>query len=98
MPWFEEFYAKYKPQGLVVLGLSQDDTDMPRSELAAAAKKIGVTYPILMPDDKIAKVYSLADYLPETFYLDKNGIVVEHTLGTPSKDELEAHVLKAMGQ
>ena len=25
MPWFEEFSAKYKDQGLVVLGISEDD-------------------------------------------------------------------------
>ena len=24
MPWFEQMYGKYKPQGLVILGLSQD--------------------------------------------------------------------------
>jgi len=98
MPWFEEFAAKYKGQGLVVLGLSQDDADMPAAKIAEAAKKIGVTYTILQPGDKAKaeKDYALADYLPETFYVDKNGIVVEHSLGAPPKDELEADVKKAM--
>jgi len=100
MPWFEEFAAKYKAQGLVVLGLSQDDSDMPAAKIAEAAKRIGVTYTILQPGDKskAEKDYALADYLPETFYVDKNGIVVEHSLGVPSKDELEADVKKAIGQ
>ena len=97
MPWFEEFYGKYKGQGLVVLGVSQDDEDTPKDKIAEAVQKIGVTYPILLPSKTIAKDYALADYLPETFYLDKNGVVVEHSLGAPPKDEMEAHVRKAMG-
>lgn len=96
MPWLEEFASKYKPQGLVVLGIDQDD-EMPKEKISDAVKKIGVSYPILLPDKTIAKTYALADYLPETFYLDKDGIVVEHSLGAPSKDEMEAHVKKAAG-
>jgi len=70
---------------------------MPRDQVAAGAKKTGVTYPILMPDKDIAKSYALGDYLPETFYVDKNGTVVEESIGTPSKDEVEANIRKAVG-
>jgi len=96
MPWFQEFSGKYQPQGLVVLGVDQDE-DMPRDQVAAGAKKTGVTYPILMPDKGIAKSYALGDYLPQTFYVDKNGTVVEESVGTPSKDEVEANIRKAVG-
>jgi peroxiredoxin len=95
MPWFEEMYGKYKPQGVVILGLSQDD-GMDAADIAKSAKKIGVTYPILQPDEKVSKAYQLADYLPETYYLDKNGVVVEQTVGAHSKDELEADIQKSI--
>jgi thiol-disulfide isomerase/thioredoxin len=95
MPWFEEFYGKYKPQGLVVLGLSQDD-DTPKTVIADAAKKIGVSYPILLPDDSVAKKYGGVDYLPETFYVAKDGRVVVTTAGAPSKDEMEANIQKTI--
>lgn len=90
MPWFQEFSSKYKPQGLVVLGLSQDD-GMPRGDVATAVKKIGVSYPVLLPDDgsKIAKAYGGVDYLPETFYVGKSGKVVAVTAGAPSKEQME---------
>ncbi len=39
MPWFEEFSRKYAPQGLVVLGLNQDDGMAP-GEVSRVAKKI----------------------------------------------------------
>lgn len=96
MPWFQQFAAKYKAQGLVVLGIDQDDTDMPKGQIAAVAKKIGVTYPILLPSKTIDKTYDLADYLPETFYVNRQGVVVDHSLGVPSKDQMEAEIQKAL--
>ena len=95
MPWFQDLQNKYKDKGLVVLGLDQDD-GMAVKEVAAASKRVGVTYPILMPDDKVSKSYQLSDYIPETFYVDKSGKIVEQTIGAHSKNELEADVQKAI--
>jgi thiol-disulfide isomerase/thioredoxin len=95
MPWFQALQSKYKDQGLVVLGLDQDD-GMAVKEVAAASKRVGVTYPILLPDDKVSKSYQLSDYIPETFYVDKTGKIVDQTIGAHSKDELEADVQKAI--
>jgi len=95
MPWFQELENKYKEQGLVVLGLDQDD-GMATQEVAKASKRVGVSYPILMPDDNVGKSYQLGDYLPETYYVGKNGKVVEQTIGAHSKDELEADIQKAI--
>jgi thiol-disulfide isomerase/thioredoxin len=95
MPWFQDLQNKYKGQGLVVLGLDQDD-GMAVKEVAEASKRVGVTYPILMPDDAVSKNYQLSDYIPETFYVDKSGKIVDQTIGAHSKDELEADVQKAI--
>ena len=96
MPWFQQLEGKYQAQGLVVLGLDQDE-GMATKEIADAAKKVGVSYPILLPDDKVAASYQLGDYLPETMYIDKNGKIVDQTVGAHSKDELEADIQKAIG-
>lgn len=95
MPWFQEFSAKYKDQGLQVLGLSQDD-GASRQDVSSAANRIGVTYPILMPDDKVAKKYGGVDYLPETFYIARDGKVVDVTAGAPSKDQMQALIEKTI--
>ena len=95
MPWFQELENKYKEQGLVVLGLDQDD-GMAVQQVATASKRVGVSYPILMPDDNVGKSYQLGDYLPETYYVGKNGKIVEQTIGAHSKDELEADIQKAI--
>ncbi len=96
MPWFQQLAGKYQAQGLVVLGIDEDD-GMATKDVDAASKQIGVSYPILMPDDKVSKDYQLSDYLPETYYIGKDGKVVDQTIGAHSKNELEADIQKAIG-
>ena len=96
MPWFQQLAGKYQAQGLVVLGIDEDD-GMAAKDVGAASKQIGVSYPILMPDDKVSKNYQLSDYLPETYYIGKDGKIVDQTIGAHSKNELEADVQKAIG-
>jgi thiol-disulfide isomerase/thioredoxin len=96
MPWFEEFRKQYAAQGFEILGLA-DDVDAGKDAIAKVAQKTGVTYPILLTDGKIQKAYGGPDgmdYLPMSFYVDKNGVIVEETAGLGSKDEIEAHIKK----
>jgi thiol-disulfide isomerase/thioredoxin len=95
MPWFEEFQKQYGGQGLVILGLA-DDVDAGKDAIARVAKRTGVTYPILLTDGKVQKAYGGVDVLPMSFYVDKNGVVVEETAGLGSRDEIEAHIKKAI--
>jgi peroxiredoxin len=97
MPWLEEFHTKYKGQGLEVLGIS-DDPDQPKDAILKTSIKLGVTYPLLLPDATVKDSYGVADYWPTSFFVDKNGVVVVEKIGAPSKDEMEADIRKAMGQ
>ena len=92
MPWFEEFRGKYAAQGFEILGIAEDDAG--KDEIAKSAKKLGTTYPILLTDGKVAPLYGGIDYLPESFYVDRNGVIVEQTAGLGSKDEVEANIKK----
>ena len=95
MPWLEEFSKKYADQGLVVLGISTDDVG--KDVVAKTAKKLGVTYPILLKNDKIEDDYDI-EYDPESFYVDKTGKVLIATAGITDgqggKDEIEANIKK----
>ena len=95
MPWFEQLEAKYRDQGLVILGIDQDE-GAAQAEISTIAKHAGVSYPILMPDDTVSKNYGGVDYLPETFYINRNGIVVMQTTGAPTKNEIEANIRKTL--
>jgi peroxiredoxin len=94
MPWFEEFQKQYASQGLVILGVV-DDVDAGKDMIAKTAEKSGVTYPILLSDGKISDTYGGLDakgqpvgmeYLPMSFYVDKNGVVVAETAGLDAND------------
>jgi thiol-disulfide isomerase/thioredoxin len=95
MPWIEEFSKKYAGDGLVVLGISTDDVG--KDVVAKTVRKLGVTYPILLKDDKIEDMYDI-QYDPESFYVDKTGKVVIATAGITDgqggKDEIEANIKK----
>ncbi len=97
MPWFEEFNKQYASQGLVILGLT-DDVDAGKEAIEKVAKRTGVTYPILLADGKVQKAYAPdgMDYLPMSFYVDRNGIIVEETAGLGGKDQIEAHIKRAI--
>jgi thiol-disulfide isomerase/thioredoxin len=95
MPWFEEFQKQYAGQGLVILGLVAD-ADAGKDVIAKTAQKTGVTYPILLTDGKVETAYGGVDVLPMSFYVDRNGLVVEETAGLGPKDEIEAHIKKAI--
>jgi peroxiredoxin len=93
MPWFEQLQEKYKSQGLVILGIDQDQ-GLTRKKLATVAKNLGISYPILLPDNAIAKKYGGVDYLPETFYVGRNGDVLIQAAGAPTKEEIEQNIRK----
>lgn len=95
MPWFEELRKQYAGQGFEILGLTAD-ADAGKDTIAKTARKIGVTYPILLADEKVQDAYGGVDYLPMSFYVDRNGKVVETTGGLSSKDEIEANIKKTI--
>ncbi len=90
MPWFEEFRKEYAAQGFEILGIAEDDAS--KDEIAKAVKRIGVSYPILLTDGKVAPAYGGVDYLPMSFYVDRDGVIQQEASGLASKDETEANI------
>lgn len=95
MPWFEEFRKQYAAQGFEILGLT-DDADAGKDAIAKVAAKAGVTYPILLTDGKVQTAYGGLEVLPVSFYIDRNGVIVEQTAGLGSKNQIEANIKKVI--
>ena len=95
MPWFEEFRKQYAAQGFEILGLT-DDADAGKDVISKTAQKAGVTYPILLTDGKVQDAYGGLDVLPMSFYIDRNGVVVEQTAGLGPKELIEANIKKTI--
>ena len=95
MPWFEQFRKQYASQGFEILGLA-DDADAGKDAISKVAVKSGVTYPILLTDGKVQDAYGGLEVLPMSFYVDRNGVIVEQTAGLGSKDQIEANIKKTI--
>lgn len=95
MPWFVELQNKYSAQGLQILGVAMDDAS--NKEIAEFAKKMGVNYPIVIGKEAVGDQYGGLPYLPSSFYIDREGKVVQRVFGLVSKSEIEADIQKALG-
>jgi cytochrome c biogenesis protein CcmG/thiol:disulfide interchange protein DsbE len=95
MPWFIELQKKYGPQGLQVLGVAMDDASP--KEIADFAKKMGVNYPIMVGKEAVGDQYGGLPYLPSTFYIGRDGKVVDRVFGLVSRSEIESNIQKALG-
>jgi cytochrome c biogenesis protein CcmG/thiol:disulfide interchange protein DsbE len=96
MPWFEKLQATYGPQGLQVIGVAMDDASP--QEIAKFAKdEVHVTYPILLGTEAVGTEYGGIEFLPTTYFIDRNGKIVERAFGLKGRGELEDDVKLALG-
>jgi len=94
IPWFVDIQKRYGSQGLQVVGVSMDDGD--QKDVARFAAENSINYPILLGKEKVAEQYGGIDYLPTTFYIDRNGVVMDRVFGQPGRDEIEQNVKRAI--
>jgi peroxiredoxin len=72
MPHLNRIADKYKSSGLVLLGVNIDDDVRNASEVA---KKLAVSFPVLLDTDKrVSKLYDL-NSMPSTMVIDRSGRV-----------------------
>jgi peroxiredoxin len=94
MPWFVELQKKYGNDGLVILGIAMDDSDAPK--IAQFASEMGVNYPVLLGTDQVSEQYGNVEFLPTSFYIDRDGKIVGKGTGLLGRNEIEDNVRKAL--
>jgi len=94
MPWFVDLQKKYGNDGLVVLGVAMDDSDTPK--IAQFASELGVNYLVLLGTDKVSEAYGNVEFLPTSFYIDREGRIVGKGTGLLGRSEVEENVQKAL--
>lgn len=95
MPWLVDLQKKYGSEGLQIVGVAMDDTD--EKTIVSFAHKMGVNYPILKGSEKVADLYGGINGLPELFFIDRSGKVLEHDLGLRGADVIEANIKRSLG-
>ncbi len=94
MPWFVELQKEYGPQGLQVVGVAMDDSS--KDDIAKFAKDMGVNYPVLLGKEAVGDAYGGVPALPETFFISRDGKIVDKIIGLKGRSEIEDAVKKAL--
>ena len=91
IPWFVEFAEQYEDDGLVVLGLSVDDTV---DKIQAFAEEYDVNYPMLVGLDRedFQEAYGPVWGIPMTFFIDREGTLCRTHTGIANREEFEKDI------
>ncbi|TWB06806.1 thioredoxin family protein [Bradyrhizobium stylosanthis] len=98
LPHVTDLYAKYKDKGLVVVGVHTPEFPFERSasNVQAALKRHGITYPVAQDNDsKTWNAYS-NQYWPAQYIIDQNGKIVFQHAGEGRYDEIDRTVGKLL--
>ena len=94
MPWFVDLQKKYGNDGLVILGVAMDDSEAPK--IAEFTSELGVNYPVLLGTDEVSEQYGNVQFLPTTFYIDREGKIIGKGTGLIGRAEIEENIQKAL--
>jgi peroxiredoxin len=95
MPWFVDLQGKYASQGFTVLGIDKDyPEDLPK--VPGFAKKMGLNYPVLYGDGTTYDAYGCCEYLPMSYYVDREGTVRMATIGLSDREAVEANIRRLL--
>ena len=91
IPWFVEFAEQHKDDGLVVLGLSIDDT---AAKIQAFAEEYNVNYPMLvgLGREDFQEAYGPVWGIPMTFFIDREGTLCRTHTGIANREEFEKDI------
>ncbi len=93
-PWLVELQNQYGAQGLQVVGVAMDDSG--KDEIAQFAKEMGVNYPVLIGKEAVGDAYGGVPALPESFFVGRDGKIVDRIIGLKGRSEIEDSVKKAL--
>jgi thiol-disulfide isomerase/thioredoxin len=102
LPYLEDIYAKYRDDGLEIVGVHSPEFDYEKDPVAIqeAADRLGVTWPIAL-DTNHKSFWAWqtggSAYWPRTYVVDQEGRIRFDHIGEGAYDELEATVATLLG-
>ncbi|MGC1964957.1 MAG: TlpA disulfide reductase family protein, partial [Candidatus Acidiferrales bacterium] len=94
MPRLAQLRQEYAGQGFEVLGVLTDDASP--EKVRTILRKNGVSYPIALCNHATARKYGGLPYLPVSFYIGRDGKVVDEAAGAASKAEIESKIRETL--
>jgi thiol-disulfide isomerase/thioredoxin len=100
IPYLNAWYQKYKDQGLVIVGVHTPEFDFEHdyANVAAAVKKYGIQYPVVLDNDMGTWNAYQNQYWPHEFLIDIDGFVVHDEIGEGNYDATEKAIQTALAE
>jgi len=98
LPHVTDLYAKYKDKGLVVVGVHTPEFPFERSasNVQAALKRHGITYPVAQDNDSKTWNAYRNRYWPAQYIIDQTGKIVFQHEGEGSYDQIDGTVARLL--
>jgi len=93
-PWLVELQKRYGSEGLQVVGVAMDDSG--KDEISRFAQDMGMNYPVLLGKEAVGDAYGGVPALPESFFVGRDGKIVDRIIGLKDRSEIEDSVKKAL--
>jgi thiol-disulfide isomerase/thioredoxin len=94
-PWFVDLQNQYRPEGLEIIGTALDE-DATKVEIAEFVDKLRMNYTVLIGSQEMAEAYGGVPVMPDTFFIGRDGTIVDRLIGVKSKSELEDSIKKTL--
>jgi thiol-disulfide isomerase/thioredoxin len=89
IPELVQTYADYKDKGVVILGMSIDDT---ADTLRAYAAQKKMVYPVLLMQDDVDQAYGPILGVPITFFIGRDGTISKKHFGPVTKEQVDQEI------
>ncbi|EJL40598.1 hypothetical protein BAG01nite_17260 [Brevibacillus agri] len=89
IPDMQRFYEANKANGVVILGVNLTTTETKPEDVEAFVQAYGMTFPVLLDDEKHVSGAYKAISIPTSFLIDSNGVIREKYIGPMSYEWME---------
>jgi len=98
IPYLNAWWQKYKDKGLVIVGVHTPEFEFEKNydNVAAAVKKFGIQYPVVMDSDYGTWSAYKNQYWPREYLIDIDGFIVHDHIGEGAYDETEHAIQQAL--
>jgi thiol-disulfide isomerase/thioredoxin len=93
-PWLVDLQNQYGHDGLQVVGVEMGDDG--KDEITKFVKDMGINYTVLIGKEAVGDAYGGVPALPETFFIGRDGKVVDKIIGLKGKSEIEDSIKRAL--
>ena len=89
IPHFNQLYARYRDEGLMIVGLALDETE---ADVTRFNQQLPIEYPVALASKEVQQQFGGIEVYPTAFLIDRHGRVIKTYLGFTYPDEFERDI------